>query len=132
TALGGRSAFWLHDLLGELAPRIRTEAIVAETSEPTAENAASRAREAGARAVFMALPSGHPWLAGAAPIELDLRPDRDGKVRHADGIALPFPEALEGTLVLTNEQLAPGALEGHDAVIVFADPAKGARVNVPG
>jgi len=132
TGLGGRQALWLHDLLGAVTPRIRTEAIVVETSEPTADEAVERAREAGARAVYMALPAGHPWLAGAAPIELDLRPDGDGKVRHADGIALPFPEALEGTLVLTSEQLAPGALEGHDAVIVFADPAKGNRVNVPG
>jgi hypothetical protein len=132
TAVGGREALWLHDLLGEVAPRVRTEAIVVETSDATADEAVRRAKEAGARSVYMALPAGHPWLAGASPIDLDLTPDRDGKVRHADGIALPFPEALEGTLVLTSDQLAPRALEAHDAVIVFADPAKGLRVNVPG
>jgi hypothetical protein len=132
TAIGGHRALWLHDLLGEMAPKIRTDTIVVETHDATADEAVRRSREAGARGVYMALPAGHPWLAGASPIDLNLTPDSDGKVRRADGIALPFPEALDGTLLLTSDQLAPRALEGHDAVVVFADPARGIRVNVPG
>ncbi len=130
----GRWAAAVHDSIGWLVAPPEMPVVVVHAEDPA--SAVETVRAAGAAEVWVALPPGDPRVGTAHPDPGTLRAGGDGRIRFADAVRLPLPEALAGVLHLDAAQLGGGTpsalLTGRTVVLVWTDPAVGRREAVPG
>src|SRR5688572_19535175 len=103
-AVLGPVAAPLHDSVGLLVRGPTLPVVVLEVDGPLGP-AAQTALAAGARSVVAALPPGHVHLDGVPPEPLGLTADTAGRIRWFGKHRLPLPEALDGLVHLSVDQL---------------------------
>lgn len=136
--VGEWAGMWARDGLGLIVPGPQLPVVLIDVPSPSEQSiaaAARAARDAGAEAVWTALPPGHPMLGDVHGDPGTLRAGSDGKIRLDGDKRLPVPEALQALTTLDGAWLsgAPASfLTGRQAVLVYSDSSFGVPAVIPG